>query len=91
MILLIRKELRYVAVHEDKNLLPVLIERATTAHITPLESILHEDDAAIAEQIAALDVVPMIHGAGISRRLLVTAHQLSLPVMALCLYTVEGG
>ncbi|KAI8051250.1 PAC2 family-domain-containing protein [Syncephalis plumigaleata] len=84
------KEFRYVVVHGDKAPLSALIDRATTIHVKPLESILHEDDAAIAEQIIALDVVPMMHGSGITRRLLVTAHQLSLPVMALCLYTVEG-
>ncbi|KAI9594849.1 hypothetical protein BDF19DRAFT_423267 [Syncephalis fuscata] len=84
------KDFRYVTVHGDHESLKPLLHQATTASITPLESIIHEDDAALADQITALHEIPMMHGAGVSRRLLVTARDQPLPVLDLCLYTAEG-
>jgi hypothetical protein len=79
-----------VSVHAEAT--GQLISQAATADIIKLESILDQDDAAMVEQIAALDEIPMMHGSGITRRLLVTAaRQQTLPVMALCLYAAEGG
>ena len=91
LIGVVRKDLSYIVAHASHEAMQPLLDRAATLSVTQLEPVLHEDDAALADQIVALNEIPMMHGAGISRRLLVTGREQSLPIFNLCLYTAEGG